>query len=195
MSSGPKIHPSKRQGDDVILPWKKIAYDPLISGYRMAGDVNVEEPLRKAWYDLLRPFRAVENEDKNDKGEIPIIVNLVTKPAYDKIGSVGYLYENIHRELQDKFDHEFVTGVGVWKRMKFFALHAHGGYHGFFRPDLDEVISIIHDKLPPVETIACAFVTTTAHPDGNVTRYYDQHADRHRAKTTVYYKLKDTIDP
>jgi hypothetical protein len=104
------------------------------------------------------------------------------KPMKNKRKSnVLDLTEN-NESLSDKFvKHEF------------FGLHTYGGYYGFFRPDLSEVIHLINQviSVDDLDQIERMYVTTEPHPDDNARKCYDAKQDRHRAKTTCYvYKKK-----
>jgi hypothetical protein len=69
-----------------------------------------------------------------------------------------------------------------------YGYHTYGGYWGFFRPDLTEVIHLLQAVVPLSElgSINRLYVTTEAYPSLNVNVCYDREQDMHRARTTVY---------
>lgn len=185
--------------------------------YVLLGDNPPAEQRRKELYDRFRVFkwwvpeylsiRAMgvftvkytpdgewQNYDpKTVDEEFPDkdpVVLLGVKPSYGQIGQMGYLYgfKAKAKEDQDEIDEDFVAHPEKLEKFEFYGLHTYGGYYGFFRPDLSEVIELTSSGLPPSEEIECAFVTTEPHPSDKGSECYDRSADRHRAKTTVYVK-------
>jgi len=75
-------------------------------------------------------------------------------------------------------------------KKEFLAYHACPGYHGFFRPDLNEVIHLIRTKIVPnaLRKISRIYVTTEMYPSDKVYECYDRKKDMHKAKTTIFYK-------
>lgn len=150
-----------------------------------------KEPLRMT----VDEYNAAIDEGKNFLSPEHVEYFLVDKPAYEDMTKCGYLYEAEEKEKKvenvDETDKEFIQTKGAnLKKLEFYGLHSYGGYWGFFRPDLLEVLTLISESLPPLRCIEKIYVTTEAHPNDNVRECYDSKADRHRAKTTVYIVFK-----
>lgn len=80
-----------------------------------------------------------------------------------------------------------------FERHELYGLHTYGGYYGFFRPDMNEVINLVSSIVPIecIDEIDRIYVTTEPHPNSNVHNCFDYKQDRHRAQTTCYiYKSK-----
>lgn len=94
----------------------------------------------------------------------------------------------------DELDRLFVTGPKSHGFASFdiLGLHTYGGYYGFFRPDLFEVIHLLHTKIKPAQLpkIRRLYVTTEPHPSDKGSECYDSGLDRHRAKTTCFVVWK-----
>jgi hypothetical protein len=117
----------------------------------------------------------------------------------------GYLYSFKAKEeaKHDALDRQFLAGYeqaetegSLIHRRVFYGLHTYGGFYGFFRPDLAEVIRLISAAFPAaaLAPYAALYVTTEMHPTDNIRDVYDQRRDRHRAKTTVWSILKPAAD-
>lgn len=124
----------------------------------------------------------------------PPVKFLADKPAFERIGSVGYLFDTDAKKKDtkdfDDSDKLFMESCDGYEKYEFFALHTYGGYYGFFRPDLREVIFLIHNQLKhSIDTIDHMYVTTEMYPSSNIQEVYDSKKDGHRAKTTVFVKL------
>jgi hypothetical protein len=76
----------------------------------------------------------------------------------------------------------------ITERYELYGYHTYGGYYGFFRPDLKEVIHLIHTVIPldQLHSVKRMYVTTDTHPTDNVGACYDVKKDMHKAKTIVY---------
>lgn len=134
------------------------------------------------------------------------IMQIRGKPvSYGDLGK-AYLWDVDAKDEAklDQLDVQFLSGFteaetegSPISRRVFYGLHSYGGYYGFFRPDLGEVIRLI-SKEYPVESLskyAAMFVTTEMHPSDNIGECYDVRRDRHRAKTTVWAIRKPPAAP
>lgn len=105
-------------------------------------------------------------------------------------------FKNKSEEDFDEIDKEFLKSEQnndndpkyVFTKHEFYGLHTYGGFHGFFRPDLNEVINLISNtvKEADLDEIERIYVTTDMYPSAQVNECYDSKTDRHKAKTTVY---------
>lgn len=70
-------------------------------------------------------------------------------------------------------------------------LHRHGGYYGFFKPSIIEVIWLLlelKDGLKLLEDCKKAYVTTDTYPNnGKFRDCYRSKLDRHQGKTLFYF--------
>jgi len=104
---------------------------------------------------------------------------------------VGYLYcgADFSRELKtdlDGKDHTTILGY-----------HTYGGYYGFFRPDIIEVMWLLLKRFSgeefgdcsnsPLDNYSKIYITTTPFPTGDINDCYDSKKDRHRGITRVYF--------
>lgn len=94
---------------------------------------------------------------------------------------VGYLYSGasdlvIEDDLQSRVP------------IKLYGYHTYGGYYGFFRPDVIEVMWLILREIDKkdLDFAKKIYVTTEAYPSLNCGQCYDSAKDRHMAKTLVY---------
>lgn len=118
----------------------------------------------QAYYDKVQPY----------KGQV-----LKAKPSLATLSNVGYLWDSrAVGPLPDDFTE--------LKKGEVYGLHTYGGYYGFFRPDLSEVIGLLSTVIPEHElaNIEAIYVTTTMHPNGDLGMCYDNVQDRHRAMTS-----------
>lgn len=119
----------------------------------------------------------------NDRKPVRVVQERVT----DRSGR-GYLYGSDKKNVLDEIDKAFVAETIPCEKLEFYGLHTYGGYHGFFRPDLDEVMTLISPIITDerLKTIERVYVTTEPHPSDEGSECYDLEHDRHKAKTTVY---------
>jgi len=141
------------------------------------------------------------DEDEFKKMNIPLEEKKYLKAenvGFDNLNN-AYLYdfENKKQEDYDDIDKEFMNESDqndhIFTEYMFYGLHTYGGYHGFFRPDLNEVINLISKvvKKGDLKDIIRIYITTEAHPSDNINDCYDREADKHKAKTTIYVVRKD----
>ena len=213
---GPKVMP-KGSAPSYAIPDSKTCsetdrdrYLPLLRPYKVwhshymsaMGTVHVykrpgEEPIAMS----------IDEYNKSDRTPFSCI-RISKKPVDETDYTSGYLsrlgdddFKNEEKKEYDATDVKFITGKdtadsegSLLKKLVFYGLHTYGGYYGFFRPDLQEVIyllakTILPSTLPSLEAI---YVTTEMHPSDHIGDCYDQHEDRHRAMTTVYVIAKST---
>jgi len=105
----------------------------------------------------------------------------------------GYLWDAEKNAMEQKdydaIDKEFVCDPSRFKRVVLYGMHTYGGYYGFFRPDLKEVIQLLVQADVNVLAYNHVYVTTEMWPSEDAKSCYDVTADRHRAKTTVYFPV------
>lgn len=146
----------------------------------IVGKVSYEYELHK-WIDENDPKYL---SHKNAKERIYI----GKKIALQKIKIEGYLYgfEELDKSEQIDLDLTFNTDPTT-EIKKIYALHDYGGYYGFFRPDLNEVIHLLALQIPvtDLDKYEHIYVTTEAHPSDKISEAYDNEKDKHRACTTV----------
>ncbi len=166
---------------DKIKPFRIWVPQWLSVGGNMSVEISPGEWKKfGSNYDEYKEFFETLNHDEK--------FYLVQKIPFDCIGD-SYLYNNWR--IIDEFDEEdqiFVQNRERYQLLQLFGLHTYGGYHGFFRPDLKEVIHLIHKQIPiqELEMIDRIYVTTQMHPSEKIYECYDSKADRHRACTTCY---------
>ncbi len=94
----------------------------------------------------------------------------------------------------DELDKKFVETQNADKIIDLFGYHTYGDYYGFFRPDIVEVIHMLHCKIPPkdLDQIERIYVTTEPYPKSDFEKCFDAKKDMHRGKTScyIYYKTK-----
>ena len=103
--------------------------------------------------------------------------------------SCAYTWDKKPVETKDAVDELLERDRSSFKRVALYGLHTYGGYHGFFRPDLEEVINLIAGSGHPAlafDRVSRVYVNTEPHPDGHVGLCYDAQVDRHRAETVCY---------
>lgn len=74
------------------------------------------------------------------------------------------------------------------EKLVIYGYHDHNGYHGFFKPDLNEVIHFLNTKIQveDLDNIDKIYVTTDTHPTGHPFLCYNDKLDKHRGMTTFY---------
>ena len=114
-------------------------------------------------------------------------VRIVQERVTDR-STRGYLYGSEKKANLDEVDKAFVAETTPCEKLEFYGLHTYGGYYGFFRPDLNEVMVLISPIITDerLKTIERVYVTTEPHPSDKGSDCYDSEHDRHKAKTTVY---------
>lgn len=130
------------------------------------------------------------NEECKTKS-IPAPVYRVLEKTTD-MGS-AYLWSKTPKKEKDELDKLFESDRSKFIKVSLYGLHTYGGYYGFFRPDLTEVINLIEQSSDPAlyfDSIERIYVTTNAHPGDNIKLCYDYKTDRHKAETICYVMLK-----
>lgn len=110
-------------------------------------------------------------------------------------GRIGYMYDFKEDSCFDEMDKIFLERRSADQKWTFYALHTHGGYWGFFRPDIVEAIHLLHQRvsLADLESIERIYITTQAHPALDIDLCFDRQKDKHRAKTTCYVIYKEDV--
>lgn len=129
-------------------------------------------------YNLLRPIKLIAPEYR-----------LVEKVECSR--RMGYLFHSerqIAYDDHDELDKTFIQSPPEDKKVEFYGLHTYGGYYGFFRPDIIEVCNLIAPYINSIQSspIDRIYVTTEMHPSAMIGECYDNEADRHRGKTTIW---------
>lgn len=183
-----------KQMDAHILQkyWDKIRCYKLWSPYTIAamGEVLVvTEPGAeglKMSTDEYKEWRAA-NIDKLKEFRF-----LFKKPASL---TNSYIWEADTTKLPDleldETDRAFLKdpkAVEGLKEYKLFGYHTYGGYRGFFRPDLNEVIHLVASVVPmdQLVNVKRVYVTTDAYPSDKGSECYDSKKDMHKALTTCW---------
>ncbi len=118
---------------------------------------------------------------------------------YDKIELIRYVHQVPHVVFKPPFETMRTTYLAEWtdrnwdepipdplpeEIYKVRGLHRHGGYHGFFKPDLDEVISLLISSAPiALDSFRKAYISTSLESEVLV---YDGDDECHKGVTTVY---------
>jgi hypothetical protein len=107
--------------------------------------------------------------------------------------SESYVWKKTPITPVDEIDSQFIKEKGQsFEKLDLYGLHTYGGYHGFFRPDLKEVIHLLNEKisLTDLEDIDRIYVTTEPHPTDSIYDNLDREQDMHRAKTCAFIVRK-----
>lgn len=108
---------------------------------------------------------------------------LVERVPFHELSDVGYLWNS-----KGSLGPGPVPDFKDMRSGQLYGLHTYGGYYGFFRPDLSEVIGLLSTIIPPDELVFIRKIyVTTEMPDGRV---YDFNTDRHRGVTTYHIDRK-----
>jgi hypothetical protein len=104
----------------------------------------------------------------------------------------AYLWTNDHKLKKDELDEEFEIHSPNFHIEVVYSYHAHSGYYGFFKPDLEEVIKVGQDIIRSHDVV---YVTTdTCDSNGIVANSiydcYDNKLDMHLGKNLFIYKSK-----
>jgi hypothetical protein len=143
--------------------------------------------------DVMLEDSVVRTADGISWKEAPRIVQLTLEQVVEQH---AYLYAQIPI-ADDKLDQsarDFLHGKrdGLIK-FELYGLHTYGGYYGFFRPDAQEVFSLMLANIDQDLLLRCHrfYVTTDAHPSDKGSECYDSKLDRHKARTTVWLQLQE----
>lgn len=108
---------------------------------------------------------------------------------------VAYLWEAESKRIPDSqlddIDRSFIEKADEMEgcaKHELFGYHTYGGYYGFFRPDLYEVIHMVATIVPfqKLSSVKRIYVTTDMYPSDKIWDCYDSKKDMHKAKTTCY---------
>jgi len=135
-------------------------------------------------YEKLRPFT-------NERLLIKKSVGIDNQLTLHNLSSFSYLWRLEYIEPSDISDIEFCAGKFESLKTKIYAYHDYGGYAGFFRPDLLEVIKISQEI---IRTADLVYVTTTTcdsngHPANTIENCFDNELDMHLG-CTIFYPIK-----
>lgn len=91
----------------------------------------------------------------------------------------------------DELDKTFIKNPNEMEgcqKHELYGLHEYGGWNGFFRPDLFEVIHLIASVCPPdqLSQVKRIYVTTEAYPSDKFPDCFHGKMDMHKALTTCY---------
>ena len=101
---------------------------------------------------------------------------------------VAYLWkdEELPEDNSEIF-HIWNTTQAELKKVEVYSYHTYGGYYGFFRPSLDEVIKASEEYIRTADI--CYITTDPCNSSGTITytgsSCYDPYLDMHRGKTTL----------
>lgn len=98
----------------------------------------------------------------------------------------AYLWGDAKKpDAYDELDKKLIAACDPLKPDgSFLGLHTYGGYHGFFRPSLDEIIPMLIKSGVKIDaSVARIYVTTEPWPNDKASQCYDGVLDRHRAIT------------
>ena len=118
-----------------------------------------------------------------------------------KLGSCSQLWEkNVHEPIneeerlfkvsQSKKRYNLRNSPKLCEIARIYAYHSYGGYYGFFRPDLMEVIkiaqSVIRDTLDSTVFVSTEPCTSQGNRSDHFPDCYDSQLDMYRAVTILY---------
>lgn len=105
----------------------------------------------------------------------------------------GYMWNAQEGKIKscdlDDIDRRFLLGESIFKLTRFIAYHDYAGYHGLFKPDLEEVINLIYDWWVKEGKPQRLYVRTRPYPDNTIAAYNSQ-LDRHYGQTWVWYETE-----
>lgn len=138
---------------------------------------EVDEPLMRKFYDKIVPF--VDDA-------IQQFAHAVPKPPFDQIKDHGYLFTT------DRDPTHPLPDFQSCDKLELYGLHTYGGYYGFFRPDLTEVIGLLSEYITEdaLDNIEKIYVTTEPSPSDNIAECFDYAADRHKGVTKAFVVMK-----
>jgi hypothetical protein len=166
---------------DKIKPCKIHEVYVLIAN----GLYSVEKEPNKYTRMTYEEFKIYQQETKNQN-----------KPNIyigKKTDINSYMYDFETEENLDEQDKKFLVNKDL-KPETLFGLHNYGGYYGFFRPSLTEVIHMLNTKISvkDLEKIERIYVTTEAYPSDKIYECYDNVEDKHQAITSYFVVYKET---
>jgi hypothetical protein len=165
-----------------------IFHDPPAKGKEMAYG------LFKQYWEKLKCFELHQlKEEKPTKDGAEFVYEyrpfLFKKPDS---AHVAYMWDADKNKIDEK-DLDEVDRAFLKNREEGFVLHklygyhTYGGYYGFFRPDLNEVIHLVARVVPDPAKVKRIYVTTDTHPKtGKFIECFDYQKDMHRALTLCY---------
>ena len=130
-------------------------------------------PDTRTLFDKIQPFN-------NGK--------LIRKNPYSNLDTVAYLWKDEELpEDNSEISHIWYTTHSELKKAEVYSYHTYGGYYGFFRPSLDEVIKASEKYIRNADI--CYITTETCDSSGVTTytgsNYYNAYRDKHRGKPTL----------
>jgi len=151
-----------------------------------------EIPIPEDWLELyqkLRPF-STHSWKQPSNNYFLIKKSLEDDPQItpQKLAGVSYLWQGDSIEIRDLYDQVFLAGAYEQFKTIIYAYHDYGGYYGFFRPDLLEVIKISQAVIRSADLV---YVTTdSCDLQGNATNSFEKcfnnKLDMHLAQTLLY---------
>jgi hypothetical protein len=139
--------------------------------------------------DFKDPSKMKLPEDNKDLYEKLLIVSnnkIIVKVPYEKIAKEAYMWYN--KEISEEITKVWLDKRKGLKEIKVYSYHTYGGYYGFFRPSLDEIIKIGEEIIRNNKEV---FVTTdSCNVDGILTSKcwgcYNIDKDMHMAVSTFW---------
>ena len=133
-----------------------------------------------------------DSKELYDKIRVFKYGKIIQKVPFDKISSQSYVWDMNPPDKLDEIDEEFLKSKDNFEKRYVYGYHTYGGYWGFFRPDLKEVITYAQDILREADV---AYLTTeSCDINGNLADHinhcFNRGLDMHMGKTTIYYKKK-----
>lgn len=91
---------------------------------------------------------------------------------------------------KDDIDKEFELHSNDFRQESIYGYHAHGGFYGFFKPSLDEVIKIGQNIIRAHDVVFVDAITCDRHgnPSTDIAECYNSELDMHFGRTTFMYK-------
>lgn len=162
---------------DKIKPFKEFCPSAFIVGNNYSVEYELHKYIKMS-SDEYKKFK--ENIDKKNKIYIGKKGNLKD----------GYMYGFEEKDVNslDEIDKKFLESQSEFDKINLYGYHTYGGYYGFFRPDLTEVIHMLNTKISLTELndIERIYVTTEAYPTYEINDCYDRVKDKHKGLTTYY---------
>ena len=176
-----------------------------ITSSHLKGIKNITE-----LYNKLRPFKVTYESVfylGNSETDIPSSLQIYNKHSINTMERIGYLWEenkcvdktDIDKKflelwdienLYESFNGEIPSG---WNKKVYVGLHTYQGHHGFFQPDLMEVIKLTHKDVRNIK--GPVYVTTEpCCPSGKLSdksyQCYDVTRDKHYGRTVIFWERK-----
>lgn len=182
------VDPDKQSIYDALRPVKW--FEPtILSCAGMIGLTNhPHEPV------IAMTFSDYKQQKQNNT--LPKGVNrffIIKKQDIQSSYLYNYEKKIINDNDLDESDKSFLSSVSdttLLEKHTFYGLHTYDGHWGFFRPELEEVINLIHPWWSALSVKpSIVYITTEPHPSHDLSESYDKKSDRHRAVTTIWIPL------